>query len=37
MKINDQVNMYDLTTVDCAYYYTYSGKMGKYEYAQQYM
>ena len=23
--------MYDLTTVDCTYCYTHSGKMGKYE------
>ena len=23
--------MYDLTSVDCTYYYTHSGKMGKYE------
>ena len=30
MQINDQLNKYVLTTVDCTYYYTHSGKMGKY-------
>ena len=31
MQINNQLNMYDLTTFDCTYYYTHSLKMDKYE------
>ena len=30
MKIINQLDMYDLTTVDCTYNYTHSGKVSKY-------
>ena len=30
MKIINQLDKYDLITVDCTYYYTHSGKVSKY-------
>ena len=30
MKIINQLNKYDLITVDCRYHYTHNGKMGRY-------